>query len=273
MAERTRYTAVIVDDEPAGREAVAALLDGEPRIDVLAEATNGRDAVETIRALRPDLLFLDIRMPDRDGFGVIEALGEDVPRAIVFVTAWDEHALRAFEVHALDYVLKPFGRPRFRAAVQRAIRRLEADDAHSLQRTLASLVTSARGQSIDRAIAELSAADSPDMPQRFAVRQGGRTAFVTVTDIDWVEAVGDYARLHARGRSHIVAMRMHRIEAKLEVAGFMRIHRSTIVNLRRVAALERADDGGGIVLLEDGVQLRVARHRRSSLETALGVPG
>jgi two-component system LytT family response regulator len=124
MAERGPYSAVIVDDEPAGREAVAALLAGEPRIEVVAEATNGRDAVDIVRAAKPDLVFLDIQMPDRDGFGVIDALGDDVPRGIVFVTAHDEHALRAFEVHALDYVLKPFGRPRFRAAVQRAIRRL-----------------------------------------------------------------------------------------------------------------------------------------------------
>jgi two-component system LytT family response regulator len=271
MAERGPYSAVIVDDEPAGREAVAALLAGEPRIEVVAEATNGRDAVDIVRATKPDLVFLDIQMPDRDGFGVIDALGQDVPRGIVFVTAHDEHALRAFEVHALDYVLKPFGRPRFRAAVQRAIRRLEAEDAHSLQRTLASLVTGMRGTTLDAALAELIAAEPPDPPERFAVQHGARTTFVAVRDIDWVEAVGDYARIHARGQSFLIGMRMHRIESRLECAGFVRIHRSTIVNVGRIVMLERAEDGGGIVVLEDGVQLRVARNRRGEVERVLGV--
>lgn len=271
MAERACYSAVIVDDEPAGREAVASLLAGESRVRVVAEAGNGRDAVEVIRENRPDLLFLDIQMPDRDGFGVLDALGDAVPRAIVFVTAHDEHALRAFDVHALDYVLKPFGRPRFRAAVRRAIRRLEADDAHSLRNTLATLVAGARDASLDEAIAELASAEAKGVPERFAVQQGGRTTFVAVRDIDWVEAVGDYARLHTAGTAHLVAMRMHRIEARLEAAGFARIHRSTIVNLARVAVLERAEDGGGIVILEDGVQLRVARNRRTEVEAALGV--
>lgn len=271
MAEREPYSAVIVDDEPAGREAVTALLADEPRVRVVAEATNGRDAVTVIREARPDLVFLDIQMPDRDGFGVIDALGADVPRGIVFVTAHDEHALRAFDVHALDYVLKPFGRPRFEAAVRRAIRRLEADDAHSLQRTLSSLVSGMRAATLDSALAELVAAEAPGPPERFAVQHAGRTTFVAVKDIDWVEAVGDYARIHARGQSHLIAMRMHRIDARLENAGFVRIHRSTIVNISRITMLERAEDGGGIVVLEDGVQLRVARNRRVEVEEVLGV--
>jgi two-component system, LytTR family, response regulator len=271
MPEPHVYTAVIVDDEPAGRDAVAALLDGEPRVNLVARAANGRDAPDVIRRHRPDLLFLDIQMPDRDGFGVIDALGPDVPRAIVFVTAHDEHALRAFDVHALDYVLKPFGRPRFQAAVQRAIRRLEADDAHSLRQTLAALVASARRAATDAMPASTPAADEADPPERFPVHNNGRTTFVAVRDIDWVEAVGDYARLHTSGTAHLVASRMHRIHARLETAGFLRIHRSTIVNLARVAELQRTDDGGAIVVLDDGVQLRVARNRRAPLEAALGL--
>jgi two-component system LytT family response regulator len=261
---------VVVDDEPAGRDAVTSLLAEDARLRVVGQAGNGDDAVELIRRSRPDLVFLDIQMPDRDGFGVIDALGADVPRAIVFVTAHDEHALRAFEVHALDYVLKPFGRPRFRAAVQRAVRRLEAEEAHSLQRTLASLVASARAGSLDAALAEL-AAESGDPPERLAVQRNGRTSFVPVRDIDWIEAVGDYVRVHVGADSHLIATRMHRIEARLGGAGFLRVHRSTIVNLDRVVELVRADDGGGVVVLEDGVQLRVARNRRGPLEDALGV--
>lgn len=267
MAERRTYSAVVVDDEPAAREAILALLADEPRIEVIGQAGNGRDAETVVRERRPDLLLLDIQMPDRDGFGVLDALGADVPRAVVFVTAHDEHALRAFEVHALDYVLKPFGRPRFRAAVQRAIHRLEADEAHSLRRTLASIIASVRDSAGEGALPD----SAESQPERFAVRRGDRTSFVAVRDVDWVEAEGDYARLHTGTTSHLIASRMHRIEAKLESAGFLRIHRSTIVNLRRVAELQRMEDGGGLVVLEDGLQLRVARNRRSTLEAALGL--
>lgn len=270
MADGRQWTVVVVDDEPAGREAIRALLAEDTRLSIVGQAGNGDEAVDLIRSCRPDLVFLDIQMPDRDGFGVIEALGADVPNAIVFVTAHDEHALRAFDVHALDYVLKPFGRPRFRAAVQRAVRRLEAEEAHSLQRTLASLVASARAGTLDSAIADL-AAETADPPERLAVQRNGRTSVVAVRDVDWVEAVGDYVRLHIGAASHLIATRMHRIEARLAGAGFLRVHRSTIVNLDRVAELVRSEDGGGVVVLRDGVQLRVARNRRGALEQALGV--
>ena len=131
--------AIVVDDEPDARDVVRTLLAAHEGIRVVGEATNGRDAVALVRRERPDIVFLDVQMPDLDGFGVLEQLGDAVPRAVVFVTAHDEHAIRAFEMHALDYVLKPFGRPRFDAAVARAIERLSALDALSLQRTLASM--------------------------------------------------------------------------------------------------------------------------------------
>ncbi|MBL8984992.1 MAG: response regulator, partial [Gemmatimonadetes bacterium] len=131
--------AVVVDDEPAARDVVLTLLAEQTRIEVVGQAGNGRAAIELVRRTRPDLLFLDIQMPDEDGFGVLAALGDEVPRGVVFVTAHDEHAIRAFDVHALDYVLKPFGRPRFAAAVARALERLDALDALTLRRTLASM--------------------------------------------------------------------------------------------------------------------------------------
>src|SRR5688572_5365788 len=136
--------AVVVDDEPASREAVTTLLAEHVEVEVVGQATNGDEAVRIIRDLRPDLVFLDVQMPDRDGFGVLEALGDAVPRGVVFVTAHDEHALRAFDVHALDYILKPFGRPRFNAAVTRALERLSALDALTMQRTLASMASDRR---------------------------------------------------------------------------------------------------------------------------------
>src|SRR5678810_1261019 len=136
--------AVVVDDEPAARDVVITLLADHAGVSVIGEATNGREAVDVVRRTRPDLLFLDIQMPDLDGFGVLDALGGDVPRGVVFVTAHDEHAIRAFDVHALDYILKPFGKPRFGAAVTRALERLSALDALTMQRTLASMADDRR---------------------------------------------------------------------------------------------------------------------------------
>src|SRR5688500_15485365 len=166
-----------------------------PRVEVEGEAKNGGEALELVRALRPDLLFLDIQMPDRDGFRVLEDLADKVPRGVVFVTAHDEHAVRAFDVHALDYILKPFGRPRFRAAVDRALERLSELDALTLRDTLASMAGDRR--SVKVAPGELtvqSAEDRRAPPRRLGVRTGSRTIVVDVHDIDWIEPCGDYAR-------------------------------------------------------------------------------
>jgi two-component system LytT family response regulator len=227
--------------------------------------------------VRPDLLFLDIQMPDQDGFGVLDALGADVPRGIVFVTAHDEHAIRAFDVHAFDYVLKPFGRPRFRAAVTRALDGLSALDALTLHRTLASM---ANDRKADAAPAgELSIGEGePESdgqekrsapPRRIGVRTGAKIAIVDVDAIDWVEASGDYARIHAGKQTHLVSQRMHALERMLEAADFIRVHRSLIVNVKRVRELHRESDGGGTMVLTDGVRLRVARGRWEAMEKAL----
>jgi len=265
--------AVVVDDEPAARDVITTLLADHTAIDVIGEATNGREAVALIRRTKPDLVFLDIQMPDQDGFGVIEALGDDVPRGIVFVTAHDEHAIRAFDVHALDYVLKPFGKPRFSAAVTRALERLSALDALTLQRTLASMADDrrvGREPAGELAIGELSKDDArPTPPRRLGVRTGTKTLIVDVESIDWVEALGDYARIHAGQRTHLVAQRMHALERLLEAGDFIRIHRSLIVNLKRVRELHRESDGSGFIVLHDRVRLRVARGRWESLQMAL----
>ncbi|HZD04783.1 MAG TPA: LytTR family DNA-binding domain-containing protein [Longimicrobiales bacterium] len=289
MPEAVSVRAVVADDEPAARDVVVTLLRHEP-VEVVGEATNGEETVALVRQIRPELLFLDIQMPDLDGFGVLEALGDDVPPGIVFVTAHDEHALRAFDVHALDYVLKPFGRPRFHAAVARALRRLEAEDALGWKRTLDALVRGRdTGSTAD--VAGLLRADvegdattsqrppraaprpSPASPPRLGVRFGARTVLVDVPDIDWIEADGDYARLHVGGRIHLVSERMHALERTLDPAHFLRIHRSAIVNLDRVRELRREPDGGGVVVLRNEVRLRVARSRWEKLEGALGLAG
>jgi two-component system, LytTR family, response regulator len=259
-----RVRAVIVDDEPAARDVVRTMLAAHEGIEVVGEAGNGVSAVRVLRASRPDLLFLDVQMPDRDGFGVLEALGDEVPRALVFVTAHDEHAIRAFEVHALDYVLKPFGKPRFNAAVMRALDRLKGMDALRLRRTLESMAEDRR--SAGGPPAEVALAN-----QRIAVRLGQKVTLLDVASIDWVEADGDYARIHAGRASHLVSQRMHALERYLEPFRFIRVHRSLIVNRERVREMYREADGSGVLLLATGVRLRVARGRWDALEKALGI--
>ena len=268
--------AVVVDDEPTAREVVMTLLAEHPTVQVVGEATNGKEAVALVRQVRPDLLFLDIQMPDQDGFRVLEALGDDVPRGIVFVTAHDEHAIRAFDVHALDYVLKPFGRPRFKAAVTRALEGLRAMDALTLHRTLASM---AADRADSRPAGELSIGESTAVeaegkprvpgPRRIGVRNGSRITLVEIDAIDWVEASGDYARIHAGKHAYLVSQRMHALERLLEAREFIRVHRSLIVNVKRIRELHREPDGGGTLVLTDGVRLRVARGRWESMERAL----
>jgi two-component system LytT family response regulator len=260
----SRIRAVIVDDEPAARDVVRTMLGSYDAIDVVGEAGNGFDAVRIVQSERPDLLFLDVQMPDRDGFGVLDALGDDVPRAVVFVTAHDAHAIRAFEVHALDYVLKPFGRPRFDAAVERAVERLRGMDALRLARTLESMAEDRRTASAPRG--EVALAN-----QRIGVRLGPKLTVVDIASIDWVEADGDYARIHAGRASHLVSQRMHALERHLEPFGFVRVHRSLIVNRERVHEMHREADGSGVLVLTTGVRLRVARGRWDALERALGV--
>jgi two-component system LytT family response regulator len=278
MADEARSAtvrAVVVDDEPTAREVVMTLLAEHPTVEIVGQATNGKDAVQLVRRLRPDLLFLDIQMPDQDGFGVLEALGDDVPRGIVFVTAHDEHAIRAFDVHALDYVLKPFGRPRFRAAVTRALEGLRAMDVLTMQRTLASMAADradsvpAGELSIGDPPADGPAKSKPASPRRIGVRNGAKITLVDIDAIDWVEASGDYARIHAGKHAYLVSQRMHALERLLEAREFVRVHRSLIVNVKRVRELHRDPDGGGTMVLTDGVRLRVARGRWEAMEKAL----
>ena len=264
--------AVIVDDEPDARDVVRTLLGAHAGIRVVGEATNGREAVALIRRERPDIVFLDVQMPDLDGFGVLESLGEEVPRGVVFVTAHDEHAIRAFELHALDYVLKPFGRPRFDAAVARAVERLSALDALSLQRTLASMADGRRARAEPPSEMTPEPAEARPTPlRRLGVRQGSRITLVDVDSIDWLEADGDYVRIHAGTANHLVLQRLHALEEALEPGTFVRIHRSVLVRAARIRELHRESDGGGSIVLRDGVRLRVARGRWDELQAALGV--
>jgi two-component system LytT family response regulator len=246
---------IVVEDQPVARERLVSLLAEEPDIRVVAACAHGGEAVERIRALAPDLVFLDVQMPELDGLGVVRAIGVERMPAVVFVTAFDEYAVRAFEVHALDYLLKPFGHARLRAVLQRVRQSLTLRRESETARRLLGLLRDA-------------AAIAPDPSTRITVRTGGRVMFVSPDDLLFVEASGNYALLHTTTGVHKVRDTVSEIEARLR-SRFTRIHRSTLVNLLRVRELRLGEGGEYDVLLDDGRRLRVTRQYRASLEERL----
>ncbi len=247
-----KINVLIVDDEPLARERVRSLLASDPDVDGIAEVGDGLRAVEAIESGSPDLVFLDIQMPELDGFGVIEAVGVEHMPVVIFVTAYDEHALRAFDAHALDYLLKPFDAGRFDEAVRRAKGRIEGDRSRDLQARIERLL---REQSGTR-----------PTPERLLVRSGGRVLFLGVDRIDWIEAAGNYVRLHVGADTHLIRATISHMARRLEPGRFARIHRSTIVNLDRVARLEPMDHGDLALFLRDGTELTLNRTYRTHVE-------
>jgi two-component system LytT family response regulator len=247
----------IVDDEVLARDRIRSLLERDPDIEICGEANNGDDAVTGIRELKPDLLFLDVQMPGTDGFGVLRSLAES-PTApiIVFVTAYDRYAVEAFTACALDFLLKPFNRPRFEQAVNRAkaavrSRDLQAEFRSRLLNLLSDVCTGSGFSS------------------RIVVKVDGKHVFVPVTELRWIQAEGDYARLHLSKRSYLIRERMNTVESKLDPARFIRIHRSTIVNLDHILEAHTGVGGDYIVRLDDGTDLSVSRSYRASLQKYL----
>ena len=248
---------LIVDDEPLARERIRSLLAAEPDVQVVGECGDGGAAVDAIRDARPDLVFLDVQMPDLDGFGVLDALaGEELP-LVVFVTAYDQYALRAFEAHAVDYLLKPYDVDRFAAALARARANLGSAGGADVRSQLLSLLQELRPNS--------------RYLERLIVRLGSRLLFVRAEEIDWIEAEGNYARLHAGNRSYLVRETMSHLEAKLDPAHFVRIHRSSIVNVDRIQELESVFQGEYLIVLRGGTKLNSSRGYRERLEKLLGI--
>ena len=252
--------AVIVDDEALAREAIRLRLKNEPDIEVVGEASNGADAVEMLLTLQPDLVFLDVQMPVFDGFEVVERVSSEHLPIVVFVTAYDKYALKAFEAHALDYLLKPFTARRFHAAIDRA--RLEVAKAgdHETHQRLIELLDErrrARGRHEDR---------EPEPGEgylaRFAVKHNQRMVLVKVADIDWIESSANYAHLHTNRANYVVRMTMGELERRLDPARFARIHRSTIVQVDRIQDIIAAWHGDYDVTLLDGTVLRLTRNYR-----------
>jgi two-component system LytT family response regulator len=243
--------ALIVDDEPLARRRLRDLLVRDPEVVVAGECADGFEAVEAVRLAPPDVLFLDVQMPEKDGFDVVREVGVDAVPAVVFVTAFDQYAVRAFQVHALDYLLKPFDDSRFADALCRAkVRARGARDEDMARRVLALLDGQRR---------------RPGYLERIAVKAGETITFLPAADVDWVKAEGNYVRLHARGASYLLRETVANMEAQLDPSRFLRIHRSTIVNIDRVAAIQQLFHGAYRVRLADGSQHPLSRGYRDRL--------
>ncbi|HXG86771.1 MAG TPA: LytTR family DNA-binding domain-containing protein [Vicinamibacterales bacterium] len=252
----SKIRTMVVDDEPVARERIVGLLSQEKDIEVIGECADGQQAIDAIQASTPDLVFLDVQMPACDGFGVIEQVGAERMPAVVLVTAYDEYALKAFEVHAIDYLLKPFGRDRFQQTLQYAREHLERRRAGDLGRRLLALVQDLKPE--------------PQRLDRMVVKSGGRVFFLRTEEIDWIEAAGNYVRLHLGGESHLFRETMNNMEARLDTRRFVRIHRSRIVNTDRIKELQPWFNGEYVVVLQNATRLTLSRGYREKLQERLG---
>ena len=264
--------AVIVDDEPLARRGIRARLERTGGYTVVAECASGREAIAAIHEHAPSVVFLDVQMPGVDGFGVIEEIGADNMPVVIFVTAYDTHALRAFEAHAFDYLLKPIDDDRFAATVDRARRRVVEREGSEVARRLAALMHDIRpalGAADHRLPPRLDATETMTAASssRIVVRDRDRVVFIDVADIDWIGADGDYVRIHTGGKSHLVRDTMAAMEQRLDPNTFVRIHRSTIVNSSRIKELRPYSSREYAVVLKDGTRLRLSRRYRDRLRT------
>lgn len=270
-AEKLKIKTLVVDDEPLARRNLRVLLEADPEVELVGEASGGAEALALISEHSPDLVFLDVQMPELDGFGVLERLEAEKLPVVIFVTAFDKYALKAFDFHALDYLLKPFDDSRFEKALARAKQQLAQRELKNLSRRLISLLED-RGTT--RGVEDASAPpDSPDKPPRyqtrFLIKSAGRVSFIRADEIDWIEAEDYYVKLHVKGRGHLLRETMNDIETRLDPEVFVRIHRSSIVNLERVRELQQLFGGDYAVVLHDGTQLKLSRARRERVESLL----
>jgi len=257
-ANPTKIRALIVDDEPLARRRIKSLLAHDSNVDVIGECSDGNKAVSSISELTPDLVFLDVQMPAMDGFEVIKTIGPERMPTVIFVTAYDQYALKAFEVNAIDYLLKPFDRKRFQKTLERAKAMIRGLQNGNVNHQLLSLLGDLRREQ--------------ETPDRFIVKSGGRVVFIRVEEIDWMRTVGNYVRLQVGRDSHLMRETMSGMEAKLNPDRFMRIHRSTIVNLDRVKEVQPWAKGEYVVIMRDGTRLIMSRRYRERLNERLNKP-
>ncbi len=249
---------LIVDDEQAARDALRVLMLPDPEIEIIGECADGRSALARIRLDRPELVFLDIQMPALDGITLLTDLAPEELPVVVFVTAYDRHALQAFELHAVEYLLKPFDDERFHRALAHAKARVREGQVGALAGPLVDLLSGMRRASTNR------------WRERLVIRTGGRAVVVPVAEVDWIEAAGDYLRIKAGHTCHLHRGTMKDLERELDPAEFVRIHRSTLVRLAQVQEIQPYFHGDSVVILRDGTRLKLARSCREHLETALG---
>jgi two-component system LytT family response regulator len=250
-----RIRTLIVDDEPVVRWGLRSQLEKHSDIEVVGECTNGLEAVTAIQELRPDLVFLDIQMPELDGFGVVDAIGVEQMPTVVFVTAHDQYALRAFDVHALDYMLKPFDDDRFQGTLRRAKAQLEPRGIFELKQHLATLIAEhVKGRKY---------------LERFVVKSRGRIFFLPAREIDWIESADNYVELHVGKESHLLRETLTNLEARLDPDAFVRVRYSAIVNVTRIKELQSDSSGEYLITLHSGAQLYSSRRYRKGLDTLL----
>lgn len=253
-----QLSVLVVDDEPLAREGLKLLLGRQPQVESISEAHNGREAIALIREQKLDLVFLDVQMPRTDGFAVVHALGAERMPPVIFVTAHDQYAIRAFEIAAIDYLLKPVTEERFALAFQRAIGRLQGTPHEDATKQVLAMLG--------------AIANPPRQLERFAVRSGEHTIFVPVSEVDWIEAFQNYVRLHAGPLTYLLHVPMNTIESVLDSNRFLRIHRSHIVNVRRVARLWSSAHGQYAVELKSGQRLQSGRTYSERIRRTLTNP-
>ena len=254
-ANPSKIRALIVNDEPLARRRIKSLLAHDQSVEVIGECSDGYKAVTSISELNPDLVFLDVQMPAMDGFEVIKTISAEQMPTVIFVTAYDQYALKAFEVNALDYLLKPFDRRRFQKTLERAKAMIRGLKNGNVNNQLLSLLDDLRREQ--------------NIPDRFIIKSGGRVVFLRVEEIDWMSTVGNYVRLQVGRDSHLMRETMTGMESKLDPVSFMRIHRSTIVNLDRVKEVQPWAKGEYVVIMRDGTRLIMSRRYRERLNERL----
>ncbi len=252
--------AIVADDESLARKKLRVLLGSEPQVEVVAECLNGKQTVSAMRSLRPDMLFLDIQMPDLDGFEVLSEISPGEMPQVIFTSAYDQYAIRAFEAHALDYLLKPFDQDRLHAAVERASAEIRKSRDQELTSRILELLSLVKSQKLP----------TPDFEERLAIRANGRVVFLNLHEIHWIEAAANYVRLNTGKDSYLFRETISRVTERLDPAHFVRIHRSMIVNISRIKELIPVNSGEFVVVLHSGKELSGSRGYRANLQHLIG---
>jgi two-component system, LytTR family, response regulator len=256
MNDSGKIRVLIVDDEPLAREKIRDMLKSYTDLEVIGECGNGYGTVKAVQENPPDLIFLDVQMPEMDGFAVLEAIDEENMPFVIFVTAYDQYAVKAFEVHALDYLLKPFDRERLEKALNRAKTQIQRDQSKEMSQKIFTMLEELKGRSA--------------YLERVVIKTEGHVFFLKTEEVDWIEAEGNYVCLHSGKKSHLLRETISTLEGELDPKKFLRIHRSTIVNIDRIQELHSWFHGDYRVVLHDGTQLTLSRNYREKLRELLG---